>query len=526
MRLPATALLSVAILAAMVFRIPQGLYSDPAWQLAGVRQFLAGQSPTPNTGRTPVATDFSTDRLEWVTWWAPGTAFLAAGPMRLGLSSGTAVRVITLVFLTAGAIGWARWIAAFDLPSVVAFAMVALLPWMRRASAGVFEFSAETLVFGVAPWVLLAALAAARRAEHAACASISFAVGLIVGLVYWLKYSWLLAAAGILAWFVMSSAGGRRARLAAVAGAAVPVAALSVLNVTLGGHANVATTTASFHPSLITWIAAAGAPSVMWFDLEAALRYALMNPSSPWISDTSWPLLFGLPGALWFVSAVRRAQVGHAGALALAVWISSIGLAILAWTLTPASVEGRHLATAGLATLPLVVSLAIREWRGDVASRRVSAAVVLIVYIVAPAAYGVASVAGKIRRVPANYQTGPAGVYNPLLSADSIVSCRDALVRQLDAERDTWYLTDPITALDLPGRAIVVHADFESMDALSAISYRTSRAGRILALLPPAFETNGKGAVIRSSFPQAQEWTQIAVPCAPQLWVATIDGAR
>ena len=136
MRLPAIALPSVAILAAMVLRIPQGLYSDPAWQLAGVRQFLSGQSPTPNTGRTPVATDFSTDQLEWVTWWAPGPAFLAAGPMRLGLSSGAALRLIALVSLALGAIGWARWIAAFDLPSVVAIATMRPL-WSTENVRGV-----------------------------------------------------------------------------------------------------------------------------------------------------------------------------------------------------------------------------------------------------------------------------------------------------------------------------------------------------------------------------------------------------
>jgi hypothetical protein len=509
-----------------VYRVPQGLYSDPAWQLIGVQQFLSGTSPTPNSGRTPVAADFSTDRVDWVTWWAPGTPLLAVGPMWLGSSIGTTLRAIALVCLVAGAMGWALWIAAFDLPPVVATVITCLVPWMHYASNGVFEFSAETLVFGAAPWPLLFALRAGRSGSARASRWTTAAlVGVSLGVVYWLKYSWALAAVGVVGWFIARRVRTVPGAVAAVAGLGAPIAVLSWLNVAMAGHANVATATAAFHPSPVTWIAAVGAPSVMWFDLDAVVRYFFMSPSAPWFSQTWWPLLAGIPGAVWLLLRARRSSLRDEGALAMSIWTSSVVLVIVAWTVTSVSVEGRHVATAGLATLPLVVSLTLRDWRGYGLVRRLCAVAVLVGYVALPAAYGVVSVVAKLSRFPPGYRTGPAHVYNPLLSEQDIAACRSAILAGFDPLHDTWYLTDPLTALDLPGRAIVTHADFESLAELTT-AYRTSKAGRVQALLPASFEANGKGAAIRASFAQARGWSHVPVPCTPQLWIAELDTSR
>jgi len=519
------ALLSVALLALVVRPVPQGLYSDPAWQLIGVEQFLSGAAPTPNTAAKPASVDFSTDQFDWVTWWAPGTPLLALAPMTLGLSIGATLRGLALVCLIAGAIGWTLWISSFDLPPGVTIAIALLLPWMRYASSGAFQFSAETLVFGAAPWPLLAALRAGRDPSRTMTAVSAAAVGAIAGVVYWLKYSWALAAVGVIAWFVWRRAKSKQARIAAMAGALVPIVALSLLNIALAGHANLVTAAIAIRVAPVVWLAGVGAPSVMWFDLEALLRYVLFDPSTPWLRETWWPLLAGLPAAFWLWARVKHARVGDAGELAMAVWLSSVLFAILTWTLSRVSVECRHVATAGLATMPLVVSVALRDLRSRDRARKLASAAVLIVYIIVPAIYGVASVFAKSYRVPAGYQTGPAGIYNPLLSDRNLAACREALVGIFDRAHDTWYATDPVTALDLPGRAIVTHADFESIAELTT-TYRTSRAGRVLALLPATFEANGKGVTIRGSFPQAQGWARVVVPCAPQLWIATLDAGR
>jgi hypothetical protein len=47
---------------------------------------------------------------------------------------------------------------------------------------------------------------------------------------------------------------------------------------------------------------------------------------------------------------------------------------------------------------------------------------------------------------------------------------------------------------------------------------------RVNLLLPPSFEHNGKGDVIRASFPQAQRWVATNIEGAEYtLWSATLN---
>ena len=55
---------------------------------------------------------------------------------------------------------------------------------------------------------------------------------------------------------------------------------------------------------------------------------------------------------------------------------------------------------------------------------------------------------------------GPSKLHNTLLSQTNIEEVRVSLLRDYDPNKDLWYLTDPITALDIPGRAIIAGADF------------------------------------------------------------------
>jgi hypothetical protein len=87
-----------------------------------------------------------------------------------------------------------------------------------------------------------------------------------------------------------------------------------------------------------------------------------------------------------------------------------------------------------------------------------------------------------------------------------------------------WYLVEPLTALDLPGRAIVRHADFIDIAVLRRDRFVTSRRMRVHVLLPPRFENNGKGEAIRASFPQADGWVRREIPGAEYVsWTATLE---
>jgi hypothetical protein len=76
-------------------------------------------------------------------------------------------------------------------------------------------------------------------------------------------------------------------------------------------------------------------------------------------------------------------------------------------------------------------------------------------------------------------------------------------------DTDVWYLTEPVSAMDLPGRAILRHSDFLSIKQPKRDNFRTNAPIRVRLLLPPSFEQNGKGQIIRDSFPQAQGWKKI-----------------
>jgi hypothetical protein len=85
-----------------------------------------------------------------------------------------------------------------------------------------------------------------------------------------------------------------------------------------------------------------------------------------------------------------------------------------------------------------------------------------------------------------------------------------------------WYLSDPLSALDLPGRSIGTSADFDALADLERTSYVTSRPLGVRALMPARFEANGKGEAIRRSFPQAGRWERTKI-AGSDYWLWTTD---
>ena len=70
--LAVVALLSALLVVALASRVPQALYSDPAWQLEALAQHVDGRSPSINERVHPDTADLSVDTREWIVWWAPG----------------------------------------------------------------------------------------------------------------------------------------------------------------------------------------------------------------------------------------------------------------------------------------------------------------------------------------------------------------------------------------------------------------------------------------------------------------------
>lgn len=504
-------------------RAVQGLYSDPAQQLLAVQQRLAGESTSINRWRHPDSLDLSRDAGEWIVWWTPGTELFAYPLMRAGLSVGAAVRTIAAVTVVVGSVGWVTWFSLFQLPTWTLFALAAAFPFVRYASNGLFLYSAEMLVFAAAPWLLIVTRGfLERRIEALPRAAVrSLGLGVLLGSAYWLKGSMAFVAVGALVAIAVTE-WRRDADLsrwlavcaAAAAGVALPFFALTIVN-TLAGSSSTNQVTQAFQWNAFGWrtvLDLVALPALQLADAGALWQYLLMHPAHPLVRDSVWLSLLGLPGGLVLFWLLCRPVVesGAAGVVARSVLFASLSLLAGIWSISVVSHEWRHLASGAFAVLPLL-SADVRERAARSGpALRVALAGAAVFYVCVPLAYGVVSVVQKARRFPAQYQVGPARIYNPALSEVDVAAARASVLAQGNPG-DVWYLLDPISALDLPVRAVITGADFRDLPDLRGDRFLTKRPVSVHALLPTRFEANGKGSVIRRSFPQAGRWTATPV---------------
>jgi len=520
-------------------RVIQGLYTDPAQQLRAVQQRIAGESTSMNRWMHPDSRDVSRDAGEWIIWWTPGTELFAYPLMRAGLTLGASVRVIAAVCLVLGSLGWVTWFSLFALPEWMVLTLAAAFPFVRYASNGLFLYSAEMLVFASAPWLLIATrafLARRRETSLVADAGAAFAAGGLLGAAYWLKGSMAFLAMGALVAIAVCEwrrRGDRDRWLAIVAasaaGAAIPFLALTAINRIAGGGSTNQVTDA-FRWTVPGWRTAldvAALPALQLADAGALWQYLLLHPSHPVVHDIAWLSLLGLPGGLmllWLLCRPRLAS--EAAILARCVFFASLALLAGIWTISVVSHEWRHLASAAFAVLPLALAEAHGRWTRSVPLARTALAAAGLFYLCVPLAYGATSVVQKVRRFPRDYQPGPARIYNPLLSETNVAAVRRTLLAR-GRRDDVWYLMEPLSALDLPVRAIITGADFRDPDDLQADRFFTSRPVRVHALLPSRFEANGKGPIVRGSFPQAADWASTPIAGSDYvLWTTDLRVSR
>jgi hypothetical protein len=408
------------------------------------------------------------------------------------------------------------WFCLFDLPGWWIMALALALPWMRSVSNALFLYGSDILAFAFVPWVLLLTLGALRRRSVTGCAI----AGLLGGLLYVAKDSAAFVSAGILVWLAWlvwrAEAHDRAGRMAALGAfglaASFPVLLLTAINHSAGA-ANLLTATLDIGFRWRTLAHALALPALAAADLDGLLRYVLMHPTHGVTQNVLWVSVLGLPGGLALVVlGARRRVVGAHAELARAVFATSVVAILAVWSVSVAvSIEARHVASAGLCILPLALAEGRLWWPSSGPMGRAAIAALVAGYVVVPLAYGVVSVPAKVWRFPRDYRPARSGVYNQLLAEHDAAGVVAQLERDFTPETDVWYLTEPMTALDLKGRAIVVHADFTEVAELRRYRFVTSRPLRVHVLLPPRFEVNGKGPSIRASFPQAAEWHHDAI---------------
>ena len=550
---PLVLALASAFVAVMVMRgVPQGLYSDPAWQLKATYQYTHDASTSWLTLEQPRTDDLSRDGGQWLSWWAPGIAAVALPFLRRGAPVGTVVRYAAAICFVIGVVGWIRWFQLFDLEPRILLPLAILFPWIRYATNTMFLYSAESFVFAIAPWSLLVAWMIAERwaKGRSVGVTLALAAGLALGAGYIFKYSIVLAGAGVCAYLAVlnmrtwirpiahlspqspTSPESKRFQrwtsvleLAALGlGFLIPIAGITALNKAHQAAANLVT--AGISPGL-RWRSFAHAVAnlpLMLADADALWQYVLFNPNRQWKVNEDVLLLIGVPAGLlllWLL--LDRKSLQGAGALAIAAASANVAALLGLWlTSSTVSFEARHVASGAFALLPLT----LREGARRVNRRERLAGLLIVagaVFMAAPLLYGVATVFAKRQRQGNGYAVSTQGLYNPLFAPRSVPACLEALNHGTDSVGVVWYLPEPISSLEIQSRAIIVAADFTDTNDLRRIHYSTSTPLRVHALFPPTFEANGKAKIIRGSFLGASHWRHEEFPeCAYTKWTADL----
>jgi len=553
-------LLSFLTLTLVIRHIPQGLYSDPGWQLRALQQFLNHESPTFNHLLIPEASDLTKDSAVWIYIWPPSTQFLTLPLVRAGMTFAEAIRFIVLLCIFLGSLGWMRWLALFKLPLWIQIGMACLFPWIRYESRCLFWYAPEILVYAISPWSLLATWYFIQRRNLAnlripsLCLS-SILLGLFLGSGYIGKFSTILVSLGAVTYVgfctlrekadaAQSARYWRKCSfLLVLIFFCLPILFYSSFSYRMHATVNLVVEKLSFHLEWQHILFLIANPLLSLAGFGDFLNYALLNPDNGFFAMHSIPIprltyaenslwlgFLGLPGALYFFRLLLKDRpTERLHQLSLCVLLVGCAVMLCIWTMSRSFVDCslEHFTCLSMAVFPLVSLGLVRASRRTNPFRtRLSAGVFFVACILVPFVYGPVSVVVKTARMPKHYQTGPSGFYNPLLAQYDIATVRKNLMSYCRGGDCVWYFPEPMTALDIPGRAIITHADFESLDDLRSVRFQASRPLEVYVLLPMYFEKGEKGRIIRGSFLQAADWRKFEIEgCQYYLWVATLQAS-
>ncbi len=196
-------LISAALLAIVMMKAPQGINDDSSYQVKALQQYLSGESPSINHLVTADESDLSKDKLKWICQWPFGTELLIYPLIVKGVALGDAIRVIVLVSIFVGTVGWISWFSLFRIPLWIMITLAVTFPWLRYSSSNLFLYSTEVLVYSATPWILLIAYVLSRILEKLIDIPVKYfflfaLFGFFLGIVYTLKYSVIFYSFGAL----------------------------------------------------------------------------------------------------------------------------------------------------------------------------------------------------------------------------------------------------------------------------------------------------------------------------------------
>jgi hypothetical protein len=208
-------LLIVSLFYALGSIYPYQIETDVAFQLKSLQQLLNGSSNLFNALVIPNPNDISADIQRWIAWWPPGILFIFFPLIFLGLPLGIAVKITTFILFIAGGWGWLRVAELIEAKSLTKILLSITLPIYAIGYATTSVASGigagDILPFAYMPWMFLLTLRmttfSSWQHQSLSIKGLKFSsFGLLLGLVYWMKYSAFPVAIALVCYTIFSLA--------------------------------------------------------------------------------------------------------------------------------------------------------------------------------------------------------------------------------------------------------------------------------------------------------------------------------
>lgn len=187
---------------------PYEVGADVGAQIKTVQQWLGGESNLFYSILIADPQDLSQDLRNWIFWWPPGVAIAFLPLIALGLPLGIALKITAYLLFIIGSIGWLKVADKLQVNLTVKVILSFLLPIYSLAYAttnvAVNLGGGDILSFGIMPWIFLYTiyitddLSTKSNVKNKKKFLHLMAIGFILGIFYWIKYSAFVSCLGIL----------------------------------------------------------------------------------------------------------------------------------------------------------------------------------------------------------------------------------------------------------------------------------------------------------------------------------------
>lgn len=498
------------------------MYSDSGWGFVG--WYAKDRAASFNHSLDLDPSDISREIEAFMSTWAPGQHVLPGLVEALGLSLGLAIIVVVAAFSALGLLGWFVLYRDFGFPMPTTLIALVIVACDRFFTLSFTNYTGgEVLLFGVAPWFILAAW----RLRELKWVSVIPLLGFTIVLVF-AKLTGIVVGAAVVGGAAICSEGAlqKRDTFRKLAVALTTIGLMGgifyVAWYTRGITA--ASISTNVHPQGLFFYLAFGVSALVGASLSLLdlASFVFLHPGREVLTsiDLVAYACFPLAVATLVVTWIRlQADHGEYLRFAYAASAAMLTFLLIVWMAGKSiSIEERHLRIPSLLVFIGVV-------HACVASRSVTLRFSFAAVALLSCTYGLASF---VARTEANwrYPMGERGIRQIGASREAVAFIRTIDVAGPDSKKTLIFLPSPEIALEVRNaRSWANQADFESLQELKGRVYR-GHVERLYVFVQKRLLENGKADAILRSFVDypIDGWTMVSL--ADMVCFYQIRGAR